>query len=181
MANVMNRMKFLLYLLVLIPLVLMGCRKSDIANIPADFLFIMDVESARDFENRPVNVNIQIDATGKGRYETYDTEGAIEYDTNHMVTYPPDRVIDKGQFSLSVTQLEELWGALNENKFFNLAEDYRMAMGFSYAFIVVEANGQRHIVDNIGMEVPEIRAIVEATDAVMPEGVDLDYRDGFLP
>ena len=35
--------------------------------------------------------------------------------------------------------------------------------------------------DNIGMEVPEIRAIVEATNAVMPEGVDLDYGEGYLP
>lgn len=140
----------------------------------------MDVRSAGDFEGRPVNVNIHIDANGKGRYEMYDTEGAIEFDTNHMITYSRSQVIDKGQFKLSTAQLEELWASINENNFFNLTEDYRIAIGLSYAFIVVEANGQRHVVDNIGMKVSEIKAIVEATDTVMPDGIDLDYREGFL-
>jgi hypothetical protein len=60
-------------------------------------------------------------------------------------------------------------------------DDYRMAMGLSCAFILIEADGDRHIVDNIGMEVPEVRAIVEATDAIMPEGIELGYGEGFLP
>jgi len=36
-------------------------------------------------------------------------------------------------------------------------------------------------VDNIGVEVPEIKAIVEATNTIMPEGVNLDYGEGFVP
>ena len=141
----------------------------------------MDVKSAGEFEGCAVNVNLRIEASGRGRYETYDTDCAIEFDTNHMVTYDRSRVITKGQFKLSDSELEQLWAAINENNFFSLTDDYRMAMGFSYAFVVVEADGQQHIVDNIGMEVPEVRAIVEATDAVMPEGVNLHYGEGFIP
>jgi hypothetical protein len=169
------------FLLILSALLIVGCSSNSTTDIPTDFLFLMDVKSAGDFDGCPVNVNIRIDSKGKGRYETYDTDCAIEYDLNHMVTYPRNRVVDKGQFKLSATQLEELWKSINENDFFNLTDDYRMAMGFSYAFIVVEADGQRHVVDNIGMEVPEIKAIVEATDAVMPEDIDLDYGEGYLP
>jgi hypothetical protein len=169
------------FFIILMLLLITSCSTADNSNIPSDFLFIMDVNSAGDFEGRPVNVNIQIDANGKGRYEAYITDGTIKFDTNHMVTYKQEQVIEKGNFKLNDTQLEDLSDAINENNFFNLTDDYRMAMGFSYAFIVVEANGQRHIVDNIGMEVPEIRAIVEATDSVMPEEISLDYGEGFLP
>ena len=56
-----------------------------------------------------------------------------------------------------------------------------MEIGLSYAFVVVQADGQRHIVDNIGMEVPEMRAIMEATDAILPKEVNLEYGDGHTP
>ena len=140
----------------------------------------MDVKSAKDFEGC-VNVNIRIDANGKGRFDVYDTGCAIEFETNDMVTYKSGKIIEKGQFKLSGSELEELWNAINENNFFSLTEDYRMSMGFSYTFIMVEADGHQHIVDNIGIEVPEVKALVEATDTVMPEGVALDYGEGFLP
>ena len=173
--------KCLLILLTLGMLLIAGCSQSNPSAVPSDFLFIMDVKSAGEFEGCAVNVNLRIEASGRGRYETYDTDCAIEFDTNHMVTYDRSRVITKGQFKLSDSELEQLWAAINENNFFSLTDDYRMAMGFSYAFVVVEADGQQHIVDNIGMEVPEVRAIVEATDAVMPEGVNLNYGEGFIP
>jgi len=160
---------------------LSGCSSDKTSALPSDFLFLMDVKSAGDFEGCAVNVNIRIESTGRGRYETYNTDCAIEFDTNHMVTYDRSQVITKGQFKLSDLELEQLWEALNENNFFSLTADYRMAMGFSYAFIVVEADGERHMVDNIGMEVPEVGAIVEATDAIMPEDVDLDYGKGYKP
>ena len=141
----------------------------------------MDVKSAGEFDGCAVHVNIRINADGRGRYETYDSDCAIEYDTNHMVTYTPGQVIEKDEFKLKDAALESLWEAIVDNNFFYLTEDYRMAIGFSYAFVVVEANGKRHMVDNIGMEVPEVKAIVEATNAVMPEGVNLEYGEGFLP
>jgi len=173
--------KLLVILFVLGAFLLTGCKANSTTEVPPDFLFLMDVKSAGDFEGCAVNVNLRIEASGRGRYETYDTDCAIEFDTNHMVTYDRSRVITKGQFKLSDSELVQLWEAINENNFFNLTDDYRMSIGFSYAFIVVEADGQRHIVDNIGMEVPEVRAIVEATDAIMPEGVNLIYGEGFLP
>ena len=171
----------LLSLLILGTILITGCATKSASPVPSDFLFIMDVKSAGDFDGCAVHVNIRIDNNGRGKYETYDTECAIEYDLDQMVTYEQSQVLETDRFHLSNIELERLWEAINQNNFFELTDDYRMAMGFSFAFIVVEADGRRHIVDNIGMEIPEIKAIVEATDAIMPEGVNLDYGEGFLP
>lgn len=180
MTSATTKQKLLIILLLLNVFLFTGCSTNSTANVPSDFLFLMDVKSAGDFEGC-VNINIRIDSKGKGRYDVYDTGCAIEFDSNHMVTYQRSHVIEKGKFKLSDNELERLWDAINENNFFTLSGDYRMSMGFSYAFVVVEANDQRHIVDNIGVEVPEIRAIVETTNAIMPKGVSLDYGEGFLP
>lgn len=171
---------FLNALLILGVLFIAGCSSNTISSVPSDFLFIMDVQKVGDFEDCPVNVNLRIDAHGSGKYEAYDTDCAIQYDLNHMFTYKQSQVLETGNFKLSDAELKGLWNSINQNNFFNLTDDYRMEIGFSYAFIVVKADGQQHIVDNIGMEVPEIRVIIEAADAVMPEGVSLDYGNGFV-
>ena len=75
-------------------------------------------------------------------------------------------------------ELERLWETIDENRFFDLTEDYRMQIGLSYAFIVVQSGGRRHQVFNIGMEVPAIRAIVETVDAMLPEEIGLEYGVG---
>lgn len=171
------------YLLMLITLCLVGasgCSGDDAGDVPADFAFVIDVESAQDNEaGAAQHVNIQINARGEGRYERYDSGGVIRGDANGRVTYGADQVLAVGEFTLAEDELRQLWAALKENNFFELTGDYRMAMGHSYAFIRVEADGRRHQVFNIGMEVPEIKAIVEATETVLPEGVDLAYREGF--
>jgi hypothetical protein len=172
--------KLLFILLSLGIALLSACSPVNTSEVPSDFLFIIDVKSAGDFEGC-VNVNVRIDAKGMGRYEVYDTGCTIEFDTNHMVIHLPGQVIEKGQFKLSDNELERLWNAIDQNNFFDLTEDYRMAIGLSYAFIAVEADGQKHIVDNIGVEVPEVSAIVEATDAIMPKEVKLGYGEGYLP
>ena len=141
----------------------------------------MDVKSARDTEGCPVNIYIKINSNGRGKYEYYDTGCAIEYDSNHVVTHKWSKVVKTGSLKLNEAELELLWDVVNQTNFFNLTEDYRMAMGLSYAFIMVQADGGRHIVDNIGMEVPEIRRLVQATNAIMPEGVTLEYGERLLP
>ena len=174
-----NKRKYLLVLLILGVILGTGCATKNLSAVPADFSFVMDARSAE--AGNANNVHIKIKAKGEGQYDYYDTRGAIRYDLNHMVTYEADQILKSGKFKLSQAELRQLWQAINQNNFFNLTDDYRMEMGFSYAFIVVEANSQRHIVDNIGMEVPEVRNIVEAVDAIMPEGVNLDYGEGFVP
>jgi len=178
MSKGINKLLFILLSLGIV--LLSGCSPNEFNAAPSDFLFIMDVKSAGEFENC-VNVNIKIEANGKGRYEIYDTGCAIEFDTNHMVTYKRNQVIAKGKFTLSNTELERLWHTIDENNFFNLSDDYRRVIGSSYAFIVIEADGEQHTVDNIGVEVPEVRAIVETTDSIMPEAIHLDYGQGFVP
>lgn len=153
-----------------------GCSQASV--VPADFDFIMDV---RPEVGSAQNINIRINSLGKGRFEYYQTGGVIKYDTNEIVIYEADQVVKAGEFDLTDDELSRLWEAINENNFFELTEDYQMAIGGSYAFILIKADGRQHKVDNIGMEVPEIRAMVEATDAIMPAGVDLDYGEGYVP
>lgn len=181
MMSARHKQKHPIILLILGLIFITGCATKGTSYVPSDFFFIMDVKSAGVFEGCALHVNIEIDSKGRGKYETYDTGCAITYDPDHMVTYKRSQVVKSGKFKLSAVELEGLWEAINQNNFFELREDYRMAIGFSYAFIMVEADGQRYMVDNIGMEVPEVRAIVESTDAILPEGVNLDYGEGYIP
>jgi hypothetical protein len=139
----------------------------------------MDVRSAE--RGSAQHINVQINAKGKGQYDVYDSGGEIRYDLNDIVTYDADQVVKTGKFDLSNAELGQLWDAINQNRFFELETKYQMAMGHSYTFIMVEADGRKHMVDNIGVEVPEIGALVEATDALMPNRIDLDYGEGYVP
>ena len=155
-----------------------ACSIPDETSVPADFLFVLDADSAEDVAQ---NVNIRINAQGEGRYERYNTEGAIRFDENHRLTYGPDQIVESGEFHIGEDELEKLWDTIDEHGIFNLTGDYRMAIGHSYAVIVVTAQGQRHQIFNIGREVPEVRAVVETTRKTLPEGVDVIYREGFVP
>jgi hypothetical protein len=157
---------------------LAGCADPGRAEVPADFLLVVDAESAADPAQ---HVHVRIDGAGHGRYQQYDTGGAIRGDLDGRVVYDQDQVVETGTFTVDPGALEQLWRAIREHHFFLLTGDYRAAQGFSYAYIRVEAQDRRHQVFNIGMEVPAIEAIVAATEAVLPAGVELQYREGFTP
>jgi len=167
----------LLMLFVLCVGTLSSCRTTSATSSPFDFFFILDAHSG----NRAENIYIQIDGQGSGRFERYDTGGTISYDENHMVVYERNQVVDKGTFQLSAEQVNRLWQAIDKNNFFQLTDDYRMAIGYSYAFISIEANGQKHQVDNIGMEVTEIRTIVETVNSMLPSNAKIVYGEGYVP
>jgi len=154
-----------------------GCSQAGV--VPSDFEFIMDVRSSE--VGTAQHINIRINERGEVRFAYYDTGGVIQYDTNDIVIYESDQVVKAGEFDLTEAELSRLWEAINENRFFELTADYRTAIGGSYAFILIKADGKRHKVDNIGMEVPEIRALVEATHAILPDVVDLEYGEGYRP
>jgi hypothetical protein len=164
-----------------IPLLILaaGCSANEKSPIPVDFYFMMDVGAAE--PGSALNLNIEIDAGGRGRYSIYDSGGVIRYDQNDMVTYERKQVLKKGEFELGKSEMRQLWDVIDGNHFFDLTDDYRMAIGSSYAFILIEADGRKLMVDNIGMEVPEIRALVDATAALLPEGVDVEYGEGYVP
>lgn len=166
---------FLLMGLLLAP----ACSGRDASPVPSDFAFLLDVDSTD--PGSAHNVHIVVDASGNGHYEYYDTGGVLQYDTNGILTYAPSQVVSGGDFELSDPQLLQLWEAIQANKFFELEDDYQMALGSSYAFILVQAEGRKHWVNNIGMEVPEIRTIVEAAQELMPKGVEFEYGDGYEP
>lgn len=168
--------KVLFAWIILSLVVVSGCSADSADDVPSDLVFVMDVKHVRDREDPAQNVNVRIDAGGQGRYERYDTGGATRMDANDMVTYNPDQVVQAGEFRLSNKELRQLWATIQENHFYDLTGDYQMAIGHSYAFIVVEANGQRHQVLNIGMQVPEIKAIVEDVGMILPKGIDIEYR-----
>ena len=167
--------------LLILPLIVVlasSCSRDYGSDVPTDFLLIVDAQSAADATQ---NINIQIKATGMGQYERYDTGGVIRGDLENMVTYEASQVVETREFNLNRDVLKNLWRALEDNHIFELTGDYRSPRGFSYAFIMIEADGRKHQVFNIGMEVPAIKAMVEATDAVLPIGVNLEYREGYLP
>jgi hypothetical protein len=170
-------LQHLAILLTFCMLMMGGCSQASI--VPPDFEFFMDVRSPE--VGTAQHINIRINAQGRGHFEYYDTGGVIQYDTKDIVIYEADKVVKAREFNVTDDQLSHLWEAINENRFFELTADYRMAIGGSYAFILIEADGRRHQVDNIGMEVPEIKALVEATDTIMPEGVHLEYGKGDMP
>jgi hypothetical protein len=174
----MQPLVYSVIVLVLSATLVTGRSANETSSVPSDFSFVMDVRTPE--VGSANHINIKIDAKGKGQFEVYDSGGEIRYDLNDVVIYEADQIMRDGKFKLSKTELKQLWGAINENKFFELAENYQMAIGHSYAFIMIEADGRKHMVDNIGVEVPEIRALVEATDALMPEGLDLDYGEGYI-
>ena len=159
---------------------LSGCAAAEKGNVPADFVLVIDVRN-EEIANENLNVNIRIQANGKGQFEYYDPRGVIHYDPAGMVVYDADQIVRTGKFQLTENELNQLWDILNENNFFELEDAYQMAIGYSYAFIMAEANGQRHQVNNIGMEVSEIRAIVEGTEEVLPAEIDFEYGEGFKP
>lgn len=157
-------------------LLLVAC--SSAANtIPKDFSFLMDVRNAE--KGSANNFHITVNSKGQGYFEEYDTEGTIQYNVNHIVTYNPNQILRTGTFKLTRAQLNQLWDAINENQFFELAENSEIQIGYSYAFIMVEADGSQHKVDNIGLEMPQVRAIVETVAAMLPDDVSIDYGEGY--
>lgn len=166
-------------LVLLCTILVTGCSMSRTSSVPSDFYFVMDARSAE--RGTANHVYIKGNADGEGQYDVYDSGGTIQYDLNDVVIYSPDQIVKDGSFKLSNAELEQLWYVINENKFFDLDKKYQMQIGHSYAFILIEAEGRKHIVDNIGMEVPETRAIVDATNAVLPEGVAIEYGEGYIP
>ena len=140
---------------------------------------MLDVRSADPGSTQ--NIHIQIDASGEGTYQYYDTGGVIQYSPDHVVTFDNNQVVRDGAFRCSQTELARLWQAILDQQFFSLADDYEMALGHSYAFLLVQADGQKHMVNNIGMEVPEIREVVESSQVLLPAGVEIEYGEGYIP
>jgi len=173
-----RRFKHLVILFVLGTLLTSGCSMDNTDSFPSDFSFLMDARSAD--KETALNINVRINAKGNAEYDLYETGGAIRYDLNDIVMYDANQVVSSGTFKLSKAELTQLWDAINTNRFFDLEDAYQMALGHSYAFIMIEANGKKHKVDNIGVELPEVRALVEAVSAFMPEGMELEYGEGYI-
>lgn len=178
MRNPIYILRYISIVLALGMFITSGCSTVNTGNMPPDFIFILDARGAGSKTGQ--RVNIRIDSHGEGRYERYNPWGSIDMDENNVVTYKREQVVDAGRFKLHNDEVGQLWNAVNENNFFALTGDYRMQIGSSYAFIMIEAGGRIHQVFNIGMEVPEIRAIVEAANKVLPEGIKLDYGVGYI-
>jgi hypothetical protein len=148
-------------------------------SAPADFALTVDARRAGDPNAQ--HVAIRIDAGGAGEYDIYDSGGVVHQDQQDRVIYGADQVIDTGSLALDAAALGRLWKAIGESRFFDLTGDYRMQIGLSYAFIAVQAGGRRHQVFNIGMEVPAIREIIETVDTLLPEGIGVEYGEGYVP
>lgn len=172
-------LKYLSMLISMLLAATSGCSPENEGSVPSDFVLILDVAAAED--DLAQNVNIRIDADGIGQYELYNTGGVIQSDTDDMVIYGSEQIVDTGKFQLSDAELLQLWKTINDNNFFELEGDPRMAIGHSYAFVKVDANGPSNQVFNIGIEVPEIKAFVEAVQTLLSTEVNVEYGEGFQP
>lgn len=171
-----------IFIVVLLCLAVSSCSVEDRpSRVPSDFAIVMDVRSTKDDLAGNIHVNIRIDARGNGRFEYYDSGSGISYDLDDIVTYDASQVVRSGKFKLTDEELGQLWDLLDKNHFFELEEHYQIALGHSFAFIMVDVNHKRYMVDNIGLEVPEIRAIVEGTSAILPETINFEYGEGVRP
>ena len=166
-------------LVMAIMILLTACSGQVAENVPSDFYMMMDVRDAG--SDTAQNINIRIHANGKVDYDIYGTGGVIHYAENDIVKYDKNQIVHVGEFRLTATQMRKLWETINENRFFELSDKYQMAIGHSYAFIMIEANGDQQMVDNIGIEVPEMRALVETVAAMMPDDIDIEYGEGYVP
>ena len=156
-----------------------GCTAPPARSVPPDFTFILDAHSPEG--KTLLYMRIKINSEGEGHFERYDTGVSIGLGQDGTVVLEIDQLVDTGGFLLREHQVDELWQTIDEHDFFQLTGDYRMAIGYSYAFIRIEADGQSHQVFNIGMEVPEIRAIVEEVSSILPSDVVLVYGGGPWP
>lgn len=167
-------------LLVLTTMILLtACSRQVAENVPSDFYIMMDVHDADG--DTAQNINIRIHANGKVDYDIYETGGVIYYDENDIVRYEKSQIVQDGTFRLTAGELKRLWETIEDNEFFELSDKYQMQIGHSYAFVLIEANGKTHMVDNIGMEVPGMRALVETVATMMPDGIDIEYGEGYVP
>jgi len=167
-----------LILSILFLLLIPSCTPPAMPHVPEDFDFVLNVRQ----KDRPgYHYHIHINAKGKGTYVLYNSQGTIEYDPDGMIVIPLLRVKKWGSFSLKKIQMTALLQTLDDNTFFDLAEDYQMEIGHSFAFIQATIDGQEHTVDNIGVEVPELRAIIENIDRLLPAKIKVDYGEGYKP
>jgi len=178
----MSRFKQNFILVALFLTLISACSAEPKTNsVPADFVFTMDALSQEKNSMRNLHVNIKINSRGAGYFEYYDNGGTISYTPDDIITYEPDQVVKSGKFRLTDSELEQLWDILNTNHFFELDGHYEAQLGSSFAFIMVESNGKSHMINNIGVEVPEIRAMIGNVDEILPETISLEYRKGFTP
>lgn len=132
------------------------------AAVPPDFeLQATSGSLGPDEENR----TIRVASDGSGIYERYIPSAVGE---------PP---LEQQNFSLSSAELDQLWQAVQDHDFFNLAAEHsNPAVGDrTYARLLVRANGTTHEVTTQNIAVPAFDDIVAELEALTPAGVNLEY------
>jgi hypothetical protein len=158
--------------IILISLIVSACS----SDLPEDFRMVVDARRANPGEETPAeHVFIEINQSGKGSYVIYDSGGAIVHDEHGMVVFTSDQILEEGTFKLSSADCKQLWQSIQDSAFFELTDDYRMSMGGAYAFVVVDANGKSHSIDNIGMDLPEIEKIIETLNSILLPEIEMEY------
>ncbi len=154
-----------------------GCASLSRRDVPRDFMFLLHADVPSQEGQAAQNVFIRINSRGQGHFERYNTGGIVRYDESGMVAYEREQVVDTGDFKLRGQQVKRLWQAIRDNNFFQLKGDYLREFDTYYAFLVIEANGQTHKVDNVGVEVPEIGVILDRLRSMLPLDVAICYGD----
>ena len=100
----------------------------------------------------------------------------------YRICYAEDRetadFTDIDQFSLSESELNQLWNAIIENNFFNLnAEHYNGAVtGGSFANVTITAEGEKYSVQTENIDVDQFDDIIMELNTLTPGDNDLKYN-----
>jgi hypothetical protein len=111
------------------------------------------------------NYALEIRANGEARYTRYlpDEFG------------PP---LEQATFTVSKTDLEALWAAIQEYDYFSLEPSYAagdVADG-SFAGLIITADGRTHQVEVENASVPHFEELLKAVNRITPSGMDLRYE-----
>ena len=108
---------------------------------------------------------ITIDSQGNASYTRYNTGGI-------------DSVLAESTFTVSPTNVQRLWKAIQDSSFFSLNSPPPDSTVFdgSFAKITVTANGISHQVLVKNTAQPQIQSLVDSLDAITPPSLRLRYQ-----
>lgn len=82
------------------------------------------------------------------------------------------------EFTLSSSDMDEIWAEILDNDFFNLDDLYESPIsvfGGSYAKLIITGNDQTHAVKTVNIVVPKFDRIVMKINTIIPEDSNLIY------
>lgn len=111
------------------------------------------------------NHALEIHSDGNGRFTRYLPDSL-------------DPPLEQATFTVSDTQLEALWAAIQQYDFFSLEPRYADSdiVDGAFASLTITARGRTHQVEVENISVPRFEDLLNAINRITPSGMDLRYE-----